>query len=80
VTKSTSPLLRRAHSGTTWPPTSQLPSKPSPKRAPFFDSLAQFYRNAYLRWIDSTKRSPEMRAVRITETVALLKAGEKERR
>ena len=50
-----------------------------PEAGAFFDSLAQFYRKAYLRWIDSTKRSPELRVARITETVALLKAGEKER-
>ena len=50
-----------------------------PEAGAFFDSLAQFYRKAYLRWIDSTKRSPELRAARITETVALLKDGEKER-
>ena len=45
----------------------------------FFDSLAQFYRKAYLTWIDATKRSPERRAERIAEMVALLEAGQKER-
>ena len=50
-----------------------------PDAGAFFDSLAQFYRNAYLRWIDSTKRSPELRAARIAETVELLKAGVKQR-
>jgi hypothetical protein len=50
-----------------------------PDAGAFFDSLAQFYRNAYLRWIDSTKRSPELRAARIVETVELLKAGVKQR-
>ena len=50
-----------------------------PDAGAFFDSLAQFYRNAYLRWIDSTKRSPELRAARIVETVDLLKAGVKQR-
>ncbi|MGH8915384.1 MAG: YdeI/OmpD-associated family protein, partial [Acidimicrobiia bacterium] len=45
-----------------------------PDAAEFFDSLAQFYRNAYLRWIDSTKRRPEVRAMRIAETIELLKA------
>jgi hypothetical protein len=39
----------------------------------------QFYRNAYLRWIDATKRRPEVRAARIAETVELLKAGVKQR-
>jgi hypothetical protein len=50
-----------------------------PAAGAFFDSLAQFYRNAYLRWIDATKRSPDKRAARITEMVELLKAGRKER-
>lgn len=45
----------------------------------FFDALAQFYRKAYLRWIDATKRSPEMRAERIAEMVEHLKAGRKGR-
>jgi hypothetical protein len=51
----------------------------SPAAGAFFDSLAQFYRRAYLRWIDGTKRRPEVRAERIAETVRLLEAGEKER-
>lgn len=50
-----------------------------PAAAAFFDSLAQFYRRAYLRWIDGTKRRPEVRAARIAEMVELLKAGRKER-
>lgn len=50
-----------------------------PAAAAFFDSLAQFYRRAYLRWIDATKRRPEVRAARIAEMVELLEAGEKER-
>lgn len=51
----------------------------SPKAGAFFDSLAQFYRRAYLRWIDGTKRRPDERARRIGEMVALLEAGKKER-
>jgi hypothetical protein len=50
-----------------------------PEAAAFFDSLAQFYTRAYLRWIDATKRRPELRAARIAEMVELLKAGRKER-
>jgi hypothetical protein len=50
-----------------------------PAAGAFFDSLAQFYRRAYLRWIDGTKRNPEKRAARIAELVDLLKAGHKER-
>ena len=51
----------------------------SPAAAAFWDELAQFYRRAYLRWIDATKRSPELRAERITAVVALLERGLKER-
>ena len=51
----------------------------NPAAAQFFDSLAQFYRKGYLRWIDATKRRPEIREQRIAETVQLLAAGVKER-
>ena len=50
-----------------------------PEAGALFDSLAQFYRRAYLRWIDATKRRPEQRAERIAEVVKLLKSGIKER-
>ena len=50
-----------------------------PAAGAFFDSLAQFYVKAYLRWIDATKRRPDLRARRIAEVVALLAAGVKER-
>jgi uncharacterized protein YdeI (YjbR/CyaY-like superfamily) len=51
----------------------------SPDAAAFFDTLAQFYRRAYLRWIDATTRRPDLRAARITEVVDLLAAGVKQR-
>ena len=51
----------------------------NPAAAQFFDSLAQFYRKGYLRWIDATKRRPERREQRIAETVQLLAAEAKER-
>lgn len=51
----------------------------NPAAAAFFDSLAQFYRRGYLRWIDATKRRPDLRPVRIAEMVRLLEAGIKER-
>lgn len=51
----------------------------SPTAGAFFDSLAQFYRRAYLRWIDGTKRRPDVRAARIAEMITLLEAGQKER-
>ena len=50
-----------------------------PDAAAFFDSLAQFYRTAWLRWIDSTKRQPDQRPIRIAEMVRLLQQGHKER-
>jgi hypothetical protein len=51
----------------------------APQAAAFFDSLAQFYRRAYLRWIDGATRRPQLRAERITEMVKLLAAGIKQR-
>jgi hypothetical protein len=51
----------------------------SPAAGAFFDSLAQFYRRGYLRWIDATKRRPEQRPERIAEVVRLLESGIKER-
>ena len=51
----------------------------NPAAAAFFDTLAQFYRKAYLRWIDATIRRPDVRATRIAEVVGLLAAGIKER-
>ena len=50
-----------------------------PAAGAFFDTLAQFYRKAYLRWIDSTTRRPDLRTARIAEVVSLLAAGVKER-
>ena len=51
----------------------------NPAATAFWDMLAQFYRKAYVRWIDSTTRRPQLRAARITEVVDLLAAGVKER-
>ncbi|MGI8810443.1 MAG: YdeI/OmpD-associated family protein [Acidimicrobiales bacterium] len=51
----------------------------SPAAGAFFDGLAQFYRRAYLRWIDATKGRPEVREERIATVVNLLEAGVKER-
>ena len=51
----------------------------NPAAAAFLDSLAQFYRQAYLRWIDATTRRPDLRAARIAEVVDLLAAGIKQR-
>lgn len=52
--------------------------KKSPKARAFFESLPQFYRKGYTRWIDSAKK-PETRAKRIRETLSLLEAGKRER-
>jgi hypothetical protein len=53
-----------------------LESEPETKT--FFESLATFYRNGYIRWIESAKR-PETRSARIAEMLNLLKAGKKQR-
>jgi hypothetical protein len=50
-----------------------------PEAAAFFDSLATFYRKGYLRWIDATRRRPDLRTARIAELIQLLKAGRKMR-
>ncbi len=50
----------------------------NPQAGAFFDALAQFYRRGYLRWIDATKRSPDLRAQRIATMVELLTAGVKD--
>jgi Bacteriocin-protection, YdeI or OmpD-Associated/Domain of unknown function (DUF1905) len=50
-----------------------------PDAGAFFDGLAQFYRRAYLRYIDATKRRPELRASRIAEVAELCHRGVKER-
>ena len=43
-----------------------------------FDGLAQFYRNAFVKWIDATKRKPDERERRIGEMVEILERGEKQ--
>ena len=50
-----------------------------PQAGEFFDSLAQFHRRAYVRYIDATKRRPDLRAARIAEVVGLLDAGVEQR-
>lgn len=50
-----------------------------PDAQAFFESLATFYRKAYLKWIEGAARRPEIRAARIEEMVRLLKAGRKQR-
>jgi hypothetical protein len=49
-----------------------------PEAQAFFESLATFYRNGYVRWIESAKRR-ETRQARIAELLGLLKAGKKQR-
>jgi Bacteriocin-protection, YdeI or OmpD-Associated/Domain of unknown function (DUF1905) len=51
----------------------------NPAAGAFFDTLAQFYRRAYLRYIDATTRRPDLRTARIAEVVGLLAEGVKER-
>jgi hypothetical protein len=51
----------------------------NPAAGAFFDTLAQFYRKAYLRYIDATTRRPDVRAARIAEVTELCARGVKER-
>lgn len=50
-----------------------------PVAGAFFDGLAQFYRQAFLRWIDATKRRPDERTRRIAEMIDLLLQEKKQR-
>jgi hypothetical protein len=79
ATKSPSSSNPKDPNATTSAPDIAAALEAEPDAAAFFDSLAQFYRRGYLRWIDATKRRPEVRAERIAETIQLLKAGHKER-
>jgi hypothetical protein len=49
-----------------------------PQAKVFFESLATFYRNTYIKWIESARR-PETRAARIQEMIELLKANKKQK-
>ena len=49
-----------------------------PQAKAFFDDLATFYRNTYIKWIESGKRA-ETRSRRIEEMIELLKAGKKQK-
>ena len=49
-----------------------------PQAKAFFESLATFYRNTYIKWIESAKR-PETRAACIKEMIGLLKANKKQK-
>jgi len=49
-----------------------------PQAKAFFESLATFYRNTYIKWIESAKR-PETRAMRVNEMIELLNAGKKQK-
>ena len=49
-----------------------------PKARRTFESLATFYRKAFVDWINGARR-PETRAKRVAETVEALNAGRRER-
>jgi hypothetical protein len=49
-----------------------------PQAKAFFESLATFYRNTYIKWIESAKR-PETRTARINDMIELLNAGKKQK-
>jgi len=63
-------VIATARDGRTYLP---LPFDP----ATVWDDLAPFYRKAHMRWIDATKRKPEVQVARIAEVVGLMKAGVK---
>ena len=44
----------------------------------YFFTIAPFYRNNYIRWIEDAKR-PETRAIRIAEMVKLLSEGKRQK-
>jgi hypothetical protein len=50
-----------------------------PEARAFFESLPTFYRKGYLRWLDGSRRRPEVHAARIREWIALLREGRKSR-
>lgn len=49
-----------------------------PQAKAFFESLATFYRNTFIKWIESAKKR-QTRAARIDEMIELLKAGKKQK-
>ena len=49
-----------------------------PQAKAVFESLATFYRNTYIKWIESAKK-PETRNARIKQMIELLKAGKKQK-
>ena len=50
-----------------------------PRARAAFEAQATFYRKGWLRWIDATRRRPDVRAERIAEMLDLLEAGHRER-
>ena len=54
-----------------------LAARPEAQAA--FESLATFYKKGWLRWIEATKRRPEVRAARIAEMMRMVEDGHKER-
>lgn len=61
------------------PPDVRAALEADPAAGAFFDGLAQFYRRAYLRYVEATKRRPALRPARIAEVVELCRRGVKER-
>lgn len=49
-----------------------------PQAKAFFESLATFYRNTFIKWIARAKKR-ETRVARINEMIQLLKAGKKQK-
>ncbi len=51
----------------------------SPAALAFFESLATFYRKAYLTWLAGAARRPDVRRERLAQFIDLLEAGKRER-
>jgi bacteriocin resistance YdeI/OmpD-like protein/uncharacterized protein DUF1905 len=49
-----------------------------PEAKTFFDGLSPFYRNTYIAWITEARQA-DTRTGRVTQTIAYLKAGRKQR-
>jgi len=45
----------------------------------FFETLSAFYKNEYVKWIDSAKPGSETRETRIQKTIELLEQKQKKR-
>lgn len=71
-------LAPEGHQSATVAPDIAAALDAEPEARKFFESVAPFYRNNFIRWIESARRQ-ETRRARISEMISLLKAGKKQR-